>query len=250
MGIQERLNEIYRHLTEQRQVLRRVEKLGKDPDVLDALDGPFLIASNPHYEAARPKIVIVGQENNGWLDHCTYAEFLSGKRSTEEVLEQYRVFDPALTYNTTFFQYFARIRDSILGVDATRYYWAALWLNLFKFNHGGKSTLGSPHEGLIRELQGDVFRQEIEILAPDVVIFLTGPRYDPVIDGFFGSVLRLPLEGHSTWEVAKLQARGLPAMSFRTYHPGYLNRIRRTKPYCLDSILSDIKTCFPDGRSG
>ncbi len=72
-----------------------------------------------------------------------------------------------------------------------------------------------------------------------MVLFLTGPHYDGLVKDFYPDVKFPSLDDHPTREVCRVRAR-LPEAAFRTYHPGYLNRILRKKPYCLCAILGRI----------
>ena len=204
--------------------------------MLREVSAPFLVKTNEQYEVAKPRVVVVGQETNGWLG--LYKEFLD-RNTIIDALSTYESFDFGRMYNSTFFQYFDRIRNSIFGANATKdSRKVILWLNLFKFFHG--SMIRSPHLEAVLNLQADVFQQELKLLKPDVVIFLTGPNYDCIIRRFYPNVLPKPLEVYSERQVAQLVHRDLPSLTFRTYHPGYLNRFKKKTEHCLPAILKRV----------
>ncbi|MGI8979064.1 MAG: hypothetical protein ACR2FY_07550 [Pirellulaceae bacterium] len=213
------------------------------------LNGPFLLAVDDGYEASKPKVVVVGQENNGWLE-CDYLAFLEAS-NIDQCLAVYRKFDIAEYGHGTFGRYFASLRQALHGqvTDSNRR--SVMWTNLFKLNHKGQQTIYSPHLEAILAIQGNIVAQEIDILRPDVVIFLTGPRYDGIIRHAFPDAEFRAVNGHPVNELSHISAGHLPALSFRTYHPAFLNRVRRTKRYCLQAIIDRVLDSFPlgDGRS-
>jgi hypothetical protein len=208
---------------------------------------PFLVKTNSEYENAKPRVVIVGQETNGWIDWIgSYADFLA-RGALNDALSEYESFDFGSKYNSTFFQYFDRIRDSIFGEHATRdKRQIILWLNLFKFFHG--AMIHSTHREAVLSLQGNVFQEEIRLLRPDVIIFLTGPNYDWVIDRYYPNVQRVSIGIYSERQVAQLLHENLPSLSFRTYHPGYLNRFKKRTDLCLPKIIKRVSDAFPDSK--
>ena len=126
-----------------------------------------------------------------------------------------------------------------------------LWLNLFKFNHdlqdGGVLPMHcSYHKDAALALQGDMFQKEVEMTKPNVMIFLTGPYYDEIIKQFFPQArFETLLDTHSEREAAVVAHPCLPALSFRTYHPGYMSRRRRRMAPILPEILSRIRRECP-----
>lgn len=238
MTLQTRLNQAYSSIVDRDQVIERLSDFESPDAILRELNGPFLIASNDQYEKATPKVVIVGQENNYWLD-CDFLTFLSDQ-TLDDALDVYRKFDIAEYGHGSFGRYFSIFRDRIYGTITDENRRSILWNNLFKLNHDGKSSISSPHEKAILQIQGELFVDEIEILRPDVVIFLTGPNYDHIIQRFYPDTEFQEVDGHPLNEVAMVNSERLPKLCFRTYHPGYLNRVYARKPHCVEAILERI----------
>jgi hypothetical protein len=173
--------------------------------------------------------MIIGQENNGWIDGCKYNEFIS-KKDIEDALAVYRGFNIA-DYGSPFGHYFAMFRDRIAESEGKHRKRAVLYSNLFKLNQFTLHMIGSPYLEHVLTLQGDIFQKEVEILAPEVVIFLTGPDYDHIIRRFYPEVVFAPIDKYTERELALVSAVGLPRLTFRTYHPGFIiydpaNRVR------------------------
>jgi hypothetical protein len=179
----------------------------------ERLSMPYLAWVHPDYEQARTRLVIVGKETNGWGDReCvlraepedavrllmhTYRGFelgthYPGKRSFwTPVHELYRLLNP---------------NGPALGFVA---------LNASKMDLRG----AIPGEEVRSALtQTRLLPDEIRILQPHVVVFHTGPKYERWLDGWFPGLAR----AGDVW-LARLTADGLPRLTFRTYHPRYLN---------------------------
>jgi len=82
-----------------------------------------------------------------------------------------------------------------------------------------------------------VVKEEINIIKPNVILFLTGPNYDNKISDTFGQVTYSALSPFSERELAKISIPDVD-VAFRTYHPGYLwrNNIERF----FDAIVDEI----------
>lgn len=65
---------------------------------------------------------------------------------------------------------------------------------------------------------------EIKIINPDIVLFLTGYNYDNYIKKQLHDVEFAAVSGYNEKEFARLKHSVLPYNSFRIYHPGYLQR--------------------------
>ena len=63
-----------------------------------------------------------------------------------------------------------------------------------------------------------VVREEVELLCPDVLLFLTG-SYDERIRENFGGAEFTPLAGFEVQEVARVALPGIAVPAFRTCHP-------------------------------
>ena len=84
----------------------------------------------------------------------------------------------------------------------------------------------------IQRAQEGLLKYEIDVLEPHVVVFFTGPRYDPAIraefrDVEFRSFDGLPNSAADLSSLSLIRAPGLPVKTVRSYHPEYLQRSRR-----------------------
>jgi hypothetical protein len=218
-------------------------------DMISELSAPFLIRTNEQYENAKPKVVVVGQETNGWLG--TYRDFLAESKTIECARTKqcatsaFDVYEWILeNHKTTFFQYLDMIRFGLYGkasAHSTRK--TILWLNLFKISRG--PMWRSPWKREVMRLQGDVVQREITLLKPDVVIFLTGPNYDDVLEDAAWNAQITEMGVYPKRQLAQvIQKELLPGLSFRTYHPKYLRLKKKGLEFCIPAIVQAINEAF------
>jgi hypothetical protein len=185
--------------------------------------------------------VLIGQENDGWVDGASYMDVLV-KGELEPLLDVYRGFNIADSGPESFGRYVAYIRDAITGKrDATNER-AMLYSNLFKLNQGMVHMSDSSFCEEVLSIQADDFQKEISILKPDVVIFLTGPNYDKTIKAFYPEPVFAPFGGYSERELAVVSAADLPRLTFRTCHPGNVNQKRDRRIRYYDAIINHVRS--------
>lgn len=185
-----------------------------DKDITDYA-GPLLLHCwGDRYLASRHRLMIFGQETDGW-----YAEYMRTEDDVKAFMKHYEEFRLGENYRSLFWQYAHEINRMINGED----YMNFIWNNVNKFGIDG---IGRPHPDVLSEevQHYNIIPREIEILSPDVCIFLSGPRYDWDLKRKMPDVKFEAFEDYPVNEAARLISSCLPENSFRTYHPGYGNR--------------------------
>lgn len=230
---QQELNAAYAPLLDPEIVRERLRAVADsqwpDPDVvIRELNGPFLIAGHEQYAESSPRVVIVGQENNDWAGgvYPRFSDFHAAHpKNLTIMLEHYREFITAWPYKSTFFQYFKKLREAIHGAQPADRRQSILWLNLFKVNYRGMCSWKSPLYEQSLAIQEGVLQAEIKALDPHVVIFLTGPDYDHVLERLFPQFERFDVPPFPPRQVMRIEDKDniLPSLSFRSYHPRYVN---------------------------
>ena len=107
----------------------------------------------------------------------------------------------------------------------------------------GKSDVGTPQQGLINYTIDyfNVIPQEIEILKPNVLLFLSGHTYDEYIKKSVGNFTVVPIEGFTTNELCILKFDDINIdLAIRTYHPGYLQRMGEKRKKITETIINLI----------
>lgn len=216
-------------------------KIKEFPDL--KISNPLLIKVNEkEYYKAGVKIMIFGQETYGWWEGGF------GDKSVDELMTQY---DRYLHNNLEnmrrkstrkFWQGFTYFEENIhqLYNIINPYF---IWNNIVKV--GKYNDQGMTDD--IRKFENKYFstiKEEIEILKPDIVIFLTGPNRDSdILHNFPDAKLDdcgYPkyIEDKSTkYKTAyKISHKLLPLKSVRLYHPNNWGGFKNTKQIALDIL--------------
>lgn len=205
------------------------------------LSAPHLLDLDLHAEAywqeGRRRLVVVGQETRGWLDekNSEWTKFWSAATPDFELLfEQYRAFDCGKEYyNSPFWRACGELSSGLVRAD-----WTFAWTNLFKMDEG----LGRPSEGIQRVLHEhfDVLRDELALAQPHVVVFFTGAPLDWRIDEAHGDHVSFTSIGNRPQrELARVTGPGLPSLTYRTYHPNYLQQQKRWE--VIGDLIADAR---------
>lgn len=178
----------------------------------DNFNGPFLIAPNETYRRSAIKIAFVGQETHGW----------SNKTDVFEQMTTYINFNLGEKYySSPFWSFIRKIEIMLTGTILT-----SAWLNLNKFDQAKKAP--SIENRLILSELDFLLLEELKLIAPDIVIFLTGPRYDGRVSNLLKGEM-LPVEGINQRKLCQIVSKEITGKIFRTYHPNYLRRSRLEK---------------------
>lgn len=218
------------------------ETVSISDDLSDRLSPPLLLHPTERWKEAPSRVLIVGQETLGWdfdagsyydwpyPSICSFKDFKSVPNSVEAMVYGYKIFEFSRyqpdNYRSPFWRAYRQIRrnfdNEIDGFDT-----AVLWTNIFRMSLDGGSVIkGGTIEEIqrIREATSGLLRNEIKILKPDVVIFFTGPDYNDTLYSEFNDMELYDFHGNDLSRTAWIGHSYLPAISLRTYHPGYLNR--------------------------
>lgn len=173
----------------------------------DELSSPLLICPPIDYKAQTHRLMIFGQQTYGW----------EGENIATGI-DAYVNFNFAEGYYNSPFWSFVRSLEDGLNIGRRM----SVWNNLNKCDWS-KDKPPLEIELKIERTFG-VIPREIEILNPDVVIFLTGPRFDDNIKRLFSDARFESVPGFNERQLARIVQKKLPPKSFRTYHPNYLRR--------------------------
>jgi hypothetical protein len=195
----------------------------------DKMNGPFLIAPNDAYQQAALKVAFIGQETNGW----------SNKPDISEQMTTYSNFNLGENYKYRHGPFWSVIRKIETALTGSILFSA--WLNLNRYDQGKKSP--SPDNRRILSSLDFLLLEELKLIAPDVIIFFTGPRYDKRVR----SLLRVEdispmveINGFDQRKLCQIDSPALTGKIFRTYHPKYLrlNKIEDTVIKAISDAVS------------
>lgn len=197
---------------------------------LAGISAPLLIDPPVEYFACPNRLMIVGQETVRWGEGELQAE---ARHSLDAVTGLYRSFAMGEQYFATPFWRAARILQQSLNPDSPSS--AFIWSNLSKVDENGHRP-SRETETTVRETLG-ILPDEVAILKPRAVIFFTGPNYDDLLSCLFPGARRDSVPGFTPRQLVRISHTGLPSLSYRIYHPGYLARTKRL-PGTLAAVAS------------
>lgn len=209
---------IYNH--RQKDFKNVVEKF---PD--DDLAGPFLMFPNSDYYLQPNRLLIVGQETNGWSYHID---------DFEKQMQHYADFNVGIEYFASPFWNITRKVETALNNKL----YSCAWTNLNKFDLDS----GRPHgeyEAAISKLD-DILLSEINVLKPDFCLFYTGPAFDYRLKSIFSEIEFIEITGFTLRQFCKLKHPDLPENSYRSHHPKSL-RLRYLEDDFIDYIARQKK---------
>jgi len=241
-NIQEELKTLYK-------TILSVDKLNElsEPENLSA---PLLLNIQESYLKSKPRIMFVGKETNHWLTKNRPSEDRKGinfliNHFDEAFQRLFHRYDEALSDNfektkSDFFTVYNKFTNGELG--------SVVWNNLFKMSYDQKkskknnfSKSSINHSDVLRKLSKDTFIGELEILKPDILIFVTGADYDKVIKDFFPNYETINVKIKKRLWKFKLKIDNKEIICYRTIHPYYYKRNQKTEEDYYQLILDDIK---------
>lgn len=199
----------------------------RNPD--NKFSNPLMIRPSKSYFTAPVRLMIVGQETNSWggswkLDPDDL------QNSYEEVCGIYEDFkcDKGLR-KRPFWNAAHQIADRVVGGDRAKD--SMIHGNLFPCDQD-KGQSEEVHHNMLRGFR--LLPRQIEVLKPEVVVFLTGPIYDYTLRDFFGKacIKSDDLEFERVW----LPGSYGSTWAARTYHPGY-SQPQGILPEAIDRII-------------
>jgi hypothetical protein len=212
-----------------------------EDDLATKLSAPLLLNPSPKWWAAEHRLLVVGQETLDWgfkegehrLDPAirikSWADFMGSGHPVQRMMEFYSQFSFAMhspgNRKSPFWQAFRELAEAVgeTGRDPDS---SVLWTNIFRAAYDGGSVLYAPHNQRTKMLafsQG-VFLAELAALEPSAVVFFTGPRYDFALSTAFDGLERDTTGHFPERALCTLKHPALPALAWRSYHPGYLSR--------------------------
>ena len=180
---------------------------------------PLFLKTNENYEKADKKLMIFGQETNGW------GGIYGSGITVDDVMNEYENFFNSkycYIYAGAFWNGVKHFMNKIKKLshnDNIDY----LWNNIVKMGIDKKGFPSSIYEGIIKPNLNLLIKIEIELLKPDFIVFFTGPNYDSILDNVFNNPERKKVNGYKERELCEIIIPNIKR-AFRTYHPNYLYR--------------------------
>ena len=237
MNLKERLTEHYeKAFAESRDTFSEVPNSADEGPA-----NPLLISPPQNYDGSTLKVMYFGQETDGWEGSFQDSE---GVQHLLRVYEGFANQGRSRQYGKHFWNALHRFDKAFSAIDSSTSF---TWNNIIKV--GRSCRKGTPSESVLRWQDNwfKVLKEEVRILQPNVIIFLTGPNYDKYIKKALGPFTLEPIGNRTDRQLARVKCDGLPEAAFRTYHPNYLWR-NGFYDY-LGDIITEFQRIRMDTRS-
>ncbi len=201
--------------------IRKIKELSVNS--YEKVSSPLLISVHEDYRRANLKIMFVGKETNGGLGDGRLLG--SEAEIVNNLLECYEGFDMAqhsviksLHRKSPFWRFIYALSKRINNHNEYRRDF--IWTNLSKVDQG----TNTPSFELLELLQKhdlNLLKEEVGVLKPDVVVFLTGWSYHQYMKKYLNISDNINLEESNY--VKRVEIKGFPDLTYCTYHPRYLS---------------------------
>ena len=191
------------------------------------LEGPLLMDLDTYWRQS-VKLMIVGQETNGW--NCDYDDLQTLKKT-------YREFNMGERYYSSPFWNMTRKIEALIGLPA----FSCAWTNLNRFDYEGGPV---PDHAVPKLSELDYFvREEVRLVSPHVCLFYTNYKYDARLAKVFSGLEFQKVEGLPFKHFCRLVHPMLPHHTYRTPHPRTIRTQRWEKPFLsvMESLLPKSK---------
>lgn len=177
------------------------------------LSGLFVPSVTDSYMDAPLRVMIIGKETRAWGKGLSeVGQFSTIEDYIRRAMGRHEKVLAAPPLGSKFFQFYRQAEKSLANGQVRR--GSIVWANLFCLAHDKKSPVGQAGFECVKKLSAELLRHQLEVLEPDVVLFVTGYQYDRYIKSFFCVKHSKVHVSKALWE---LEINGVKA--YRTAHP-------------------------------
>lgn len=189
------------------------------------------IDEEEEYKNADIRLMIFGQETNSWYD-----ERGATIDAVQTLYDGFFNEGECWGYGGQFWNGISRFLSSLKAKFPDKKI-RLTWNNIVKIGKQGDKGFPPDYIYEIEREKFHVIPTELEILKPNVVLFLTGPNYDSIIKDNFGELKYEALPNSTERQLSRVTLKDVQ-FAYRTYHPNYLWR-NDIDDY-FDTIIQDI----------
>lgn len=236
MGINEQLESLYgSHWDQLHSELRVLDK--------SLYTNPFLIKiDEKEFADAKFKVMIFGQETQGWFDKGVISDSIEQMMGNYDKFYLQKQFWPGYG-KSAFFNGFKFFKENILKhKDLKESEVVFIYNNISKIGRGGNVPGVSDIVRKIEQKYFPVVAREIDIIKPDLIIFMTGPNRDGDIKFHLPDVVDPLPDTHPDTDsphraLALVDCKNHTFKGIRVYHPSYFKGFHKTKNNAMATIV-------------
>ena len=183
---------------------------------IEGLSKPLLISVPDGYDKQTTKLLVFGKQTKGWgseVDNC----------DIEKLLQLYEGFSFGKKGTSPFWSFIRKIEQTF-EIEPYK----ITWNNLNKCDYKTDRPI---------DVEKRIFKcfpvipEEVKIICPSLVLFLTGTNFDEHLRRTFQDIEFIPIDN----QLCRVSSNLLPYHSYRTYHPTTL-RTRRLETKVIETL--------------
>jgi hypothetical protein len=174
------------------------------------------IDKEEEFQNADIRVMIYGQETNGWFEG-----FYSDIKPILDCYDNFFNGGECWNYGGHFWNGVKKFRTMLEKKYQNNKKIRYIWNNIVKIGKSDQKGFPPDYIYEVERNHFSVIKDELQIIKPNVVLFLTGPFYDSVIADNFGQLKYTALSPFSNRELSRVELSGID-FAFRTYHPNFL----------------------------
>lgn len=195
---------------------------------------PFLISIPDDSDCYKNRIMIFGQETNGWCNECgNNSEYSNSIEKSIAIYREFYINGGIKSYSGPFWNEFKRIRNEIVNEKNALF----LWNNINKIGKIGKGNIKEINDIQFKYFQ--IIKEEIRIFNPNIMILLTGPDYDFFIKKNIGEFYQTEISD-CIWDVHFEDDMFKDIKTLKTYHPNALY-FQRKNGSVIPNLINEIR---------
>lgn len=220
-NLQNQLNELY---------LDYLNEIFADKVMFDQvqkfeISSPIFLDCNAEfgkYADSDYKVLYVGKETNYWFNQKEREQsgLLNDISDIDKYLfaltDLYKTFNIGHNYKRAIFTFMDILVEKLRSNNKKT---GILWTNLLRHDYFGNGKVPYDVEEKITFDNNYIFRKEVEILKPDAIVFVTGPKYDYILEKTFPGIKKIAIKNMAVGEICLLEHEYIPRKAIRVYHP-------------------------------
>jgi hypothetical protein len=163
------------------------------------------------------RVMIFGQETNDWGN-----DFQNNIENTLSIYDDFFNSNYCFKYGGQFWNGISRFLKILEDQNPNKAI-EFVWNNVVKIGKSGGKGMPPNYIYQIEQENFSILKNEVEILEPNLILFLSGPNYDSILSNQFDNPDFEKIENYSQRQIAKIKLENID-FTFRTYHPNFLWR--------------------------